>query len=58
MGLNDLRNEFKTEIAAIADDLANSLPLSKPQLRSAFTDNQIEEVHKLIKEINEATDKN
>ena len=58
MSLNDLRNEFSAEISKIAEELNNSLPVSKPQLRKAFTDKQLKELHVLIKEINQATSKN
>ena len=58
MSLNDIKTEFSSEISSMADDLNNSLPFSKPQLRASFTDKQLEELHKMIKEINEATTKN
>lgn len=58
MSLNDLRNEFGTDIAKIAEELNNSLPMSKPQLRKAFTDTQLKDIHKMIKEVNEATASN
>lgn len=58
MSLNDLRTEFANEISQIADELNNSLPMSKPQLRSAFTDAELGEIHKLIKEVNQATEEN
>jgi hypothetical protein len=58
MGLNEIKNEFGTEIADMANDLSNSLPFSKPELRKAFTDGQIEDLHKLISEVNAATSQN
>jgi hypothetical protein len=58
MSLNDLREEFDPEISAIADELNNSLPMSKPQIRRAFSDDDIKNLHSLIKEVNEATDAN
>ena len=58
MSLNDLRNEFSSEISQIAGELNNSLPMSKPQLRKAFTDKQLKELHTLIKEVNQAATKN
>lgn len=56
MGLNDIKQEFNT--AAIAEDLTNSLPFSMPELRHAFTDAQIEQLHKLITDVNAATSQN
>lgn len=56
MSLNDLRNEFSDEIRAAAEELSNSLPLSKPQLRNAFTDSELAEIHSMIKEVNDAAD--
>lgn len=58
MGLNDLKNEFSSDISKIADELNNSLPMSKPQLRSAFSDEELKALHTLIKEVNEATTEN
>ncbi|MBK7955787.1 MAG: hypothetical protein IPK02_18645 [Candidatus Accumulibacter sp.] len=58
MGLNEIREEFGSEISSMAEDLNNSLPFSKPQLRSAFTDSEIGEIHKLIKDVNSATAEN
>lgn len=58
MSLNDLRAEFSTEISQIADELNNSLPMSKPQLRSAFSDDELKELHTLIKDVNQATSEN
>lgn len=56
MSLNDIKNEFHT--AAMAEDFANSLPFSLPELRRAFTDPQIKELHKLIADVNAATSRN
>ena len=56
MILNDLRNEFSDEIKIAAEELSNSLPLSKPQLRNAFTDSELAEIHSMIKEVNDAAD--
>lgn len=56
MGLNDIKKEFNTE--TMAEDLTNSLPFSMPQLRNAFTDTQIEGLHKLITDVNAATSQN
>lgn len=56
MGLNDIKAEFNT--VAMAEDLTNSLPFSMPELRRAFTDSQIDDLHKLIKEVNAATSQN
>jgi len=58
MSLNDIRDEFGTEISDMAEDLNNSLPMSKPQIRAAFSDEDIKSLHSLLKEVNEATDKN
>lgn len=58
MTLNDLKEEFSEEISSMADELNNSLPMSKPQLRAAFTDQELQDLHKMIKEINEATEQN
>lgn len=58
MSLNDLRAEFSSEISQIADELNNSLPMSKPQLRNAFSDDELNELHTLIKEVNQATSEN
>jgi len=58
MGMNDLKDEFKDEIAVMADDLSNSLPFSKPELRKAFSDSQLQDLHKLISEVNAATSQN
>jgi hypothetical protein len=58
MGLNEIKNEFGTEIADMANDLSNSLPFSKPELRKAFTDGQIEDLHKLISEVNAVSSQN
>jgi hypothetical protein len=55
MSLNDLRNEFSSDISQIADELNNSLPMSKPQLRIAFSDDELKELHNLVKEVNQAT---
>ncbi len=56
MGLNDIKNEFNTTV--MAEDLTNSLPFSMPELRKAFTDSQIDDLHKLITEVNAATSQN
>ena len=58
MGLNDIKAEFSDDITAMADDLNNSLPFSKPQLRAAFTDNQIADLHKLVSDVNAASAQN
>jgi hypothetical protein len=58
MSLNDIKDEFESKIAIMASDLNNSLPMSTPQLRKAFSDAEIKEVHALIKKVNEASDKN
>lgn len=58
MSLNDIKNEFSTEISRIAEELNNSLPMSKPQLRKAFSDKELAELHELIKKVNQATDDN
>ncbi|AZZ98463.1 hypothetical protein [Pseudoalteromonas sp. R3] len=58
MSLNDIRNEFSAEISQMADELNNSLPMSKPQLRSSFNDQELKELHVLIKEVNQATNDN
>ena len=58
MSLNDTRNEFSDEISEIANELNNSLPLSKPQIRKAFSDEEIKKLHLLIKAVNQATDEN
>ena len=58
MGLNDLRDEFDEEIKQAAEELSNSLPLSKPQLRNAYSDDELREIHLLIKEVKEAVDEN
>ena len=55
MSLNDLRNEFRDEIQSAAEELSNSLPLSKPQLRRAFSDEELSEIHEMITAVNEAT---
>lgn len=56
MGINDIKDEF--DVAEMAEDLTNSLPYSMPELRKAFTDSQINDLHKLIKEVNAATSQN
>lgn len=58
MSLNDLRSEFSSEISQIADELNNSLPMSKPQLRNTFSDDELKELHTLINEVNQATSEN
>ncbi len=58
MSLNDLKEEFGPEISDIANDVSNSLPMSKPQLRSAFNDDELKELHSMIKDVNSATDEN
>lgn len=58
MSLNDIKTEFKDEISSMVDDLNNSLPMSKPQLRQAFSDDELKKLHALIKEVNEATSDN
>jgi len=58
MSLNDLREKFKDEISQIAEELNNSLPMSKPQLRNAYSDDELKELHVLIKEVNQATAEN
>ncbi len=58
MGLNDLKEEFGTEISQIADDVGNSLPMSKPQLRSAFSDDELKDLHSMIQDVNQAADDN
>jgi len=58
MSLNDLRNEFSADISQIADEINNSLPMSKPQLRTAFSDQELKDLHVLLKEVNEATSEN
>jgi hypothetical protein len=57
MSLNDLKVEFGPEISSMAEDLSNSLPMSKPQIRDTFTDKQIEDLHKLIDEVNKETER-
>lgn len=56
MGLNDTKEDY--DISAMAADLVNSLPFSMPELRGAFTDTQIEDLHKLIADVNAATSQN
>ena len=56
--LNAIGDEFADEIKSAANDLSNSLPLSVPQLRSAFTDDQIKDLHAMIKEIDAASNEN
>lgn len=56
--LNAISSEFGSDIEQAANDLTNSLPLSVPQLRKAFTDKQIESLHTMIKEINAASGRN
>lgn len=56
--LNDLKRRFDKKIQAAAEDLNNSLPLSVPQLRSAFTDQEIKKLHEMIVEIKKATSQN
>lgn len=58
MNLNDIADEFKEEIRATATDLANSLPLSKPQIRAAFSDEEIKKLEVLIRSVNDATTEN
>jgi hypothetical protein len=58
MSLNDLKTEFSAEIAAAAEDLSNSLPLSKPQIRQAFSDEELKQLHAMISDVNKATDEN
>ncbi len=58
MSLNDLKGEFSEEIRKSAEELSNSLPISKPQLREAFSDEEVTELHKLVTEINAATTEN
>jgi hypothetical protein len=58
MSLNDLNTEFSSEIAAAADDLSNSLPLSKPTLRAAFSDDELKQLQTMISDVNRATDDN
>lgn len=58
MSLNDLQKEFSDEIAAAAEDLNNSLPMSKPQLRAAFSDQELKDLHTMISEIKKATSEN
>ena len=53
-----LRDEFDDEINSAVDDLMGSLPLSVPQLRSAFTDDQIKEIDAMIKKIDAASEEN
>lgn len=55
MSLNDLQGEFSGEIAAAVGDLNNSLPMSKPQLRAAFTDEQLKALHAMISAVNKAS---
>ncbi len=55
MSLNDLRSEFSSEISQIADELNNSLPMSKPRLRSAFSDDELKELHALVYAVNQTT---
>lgn len=55
MSLNDLRGEFADDITQIAVDLSNSLPMSKPQLRSAFSDDELKELHEMIAAVHQAT---
>lgn len=56
MGLNDIKKEFNT--SQMAEDLTNSLPFSMPELRKAFTDSEIENLHKLIIDVNAAISQN
>jgi hypothetical protein len=58
MSLNDLRAEFSDEIATAVEDLNNSLPMSKPQLRAAFTDEELKALHTMISEVKKATSEN
>lgn len=56
MSLNDVKDVFN--VPEMAKDLTNSLPFSMPELRKAFTDTQIDELHKLVIEVNAATSQN
>jgi type 1 glutamine amidotransferase len=58
MGLNELRDKFSDEISEMAKDLTNSLPMSTPQLREAFSDEELQDLHKMVEEVNKATDTN
>jgi len=57
MSLNELGTEFGPDIKRIADELTNSLPMSKPKLRT-LSDDELKELHKMIKEVNAATSEN
>ncbi len=53
-----LQREFGDDIKEIADEVLDELPLSRPQLRAAFTDSELEEINQLIEEVRAAQDEN
>ncbi len=46
------------EVAEIANEVVNELPLSIPSLRAAYTDKELKEIKKMTKAVRKATDKN
>ena len=46
------------EVAEIANEVVNELPLSIPSLRAAYTDEELEEIKNMTKAVRKATDKN
>lgn len=55
MGLNDLRGD---DIAAASTELSESLPLSRPQIHSAFDPEQQQALKSMLAEVRNATNHN
>ena len=46
------------EVAEIANEITNELPLSASQLQKAYSGEELKEIKKMIKEVRKATNKN
>jgi hypothetical protein len=58
MSLNRIRDIFADEIQDAAQALSERLPLTAPQLRQAFKDEELKELRALIDEVDAAADDN
>lgn len=56
--IDRIREEFGGDIASIADETLDSIPMSSTQLRAAFTDDELKELDQMVKDIKAATTEN
>lgn len=58
MSMRELEKEFGTELAGLANDTLNGIPMSSAQLRAAFNDEELKELDVMLKAIQAATGEN